>query len=83
MKNVLSKVKYGMLSQVSKIILQFATRKVFLFVLGVELLGIHSLFISIISMLTMTELGVGAAVAYSLYKPLAENDMQKVAGIMC
>lgn len=83
MKNVLSNVKYGMLSQVSKIILQFATRKVFLFVLGVELLGIHSLFISIISLLTMTELGVGAAVAYSLYKPLAENDMQKVAGIMC
>ena len=83
MKNVLSNVKYGMLSQVSKIVLQFATRKVFLFVLGVELLGVHSLFISIISMLTMTELGVGAAVAYSLYKPLAENDIQKVAGIMC
>lgn len=83
MKNVLSNVKYGMLSQVSKIVLQFATRKVFLFVLGVELLGVHSLFISIISMLTMTELGVGAAVAYSLYKPLSENDLQKVAGIMC
>ncbi len=83
MKNVLSNIKYGMLSQVSKIVLQFITRKVFLSVLGVELLGVHSLFISIISMLTMTELGVGAAVAYSLYKPLAENNTQKVAGIMC
>lgn len=83
MKNVLSNVKYGMLSQVTKIVLQFVTRKIFLYVLGVELLGVHSLFISIISMLTMTELGMGAAVAYSLYKPLAENNTQKVAGIMC
>ena len=83
MKNVLSNVKYGMLSQVTKIVLQFVTRKIFLYVLGVELLGVHSLFISIISMLTMTELGMGAAVAYSLYKPLVENDTEKVAGIMC
>lgn len=83
MKNVLSNVKYGILSQVVKIVLQFVTRKIFLLILGVELLGVHSLFISIISMLTMTELGVGVAVAYSLYKPLAENDTQKVAGIIC
>lgn len=83
MKNVVSNIKYGMLSQISKIVLQFVTRKIFLLVLGVELLGVHSLFISIISMLTMTELGIGAAVAYSLYKPLSENDTQKVAGIMC
>ena len=83
MKNVRSNVKYGMLSQISKIVLQFCTRKVFIYILGVELLGVHSLFISIISILSMTELGIGAAVAYSLYKPLEENDTQKVAGIMC
>ena len=83
MKNIFSNVKYGMLSQIVKILLQFVNRKVFLYILGVELLGVHSLFTSIISLLSMTELGMGAAVAYSLYKPLADNDMQKVAGIMC
>lgn len=76
-------VKYGVISQIIKILLQFAVRRTFIYYLGVELLGVHSLFTSILSMLAMTELGVGSAVAFSLYKPLAQNDTSKVTAIMC
>lgn len=76
-------VKYGMLSQIIKILLQFISRKIFIYYLGVELLGVNSLFASILSILSMTELGVGSAVAFSLYGPIAEKDNRKIAGIMC
>ena len=51
-------VKYGVLSQMVKILLQFIVRKTFIYYLGVELLGVHSLFTSILSMLAMAELGI-------------------------
>lgn len=76
-------VKYGIVSQIIKILLQFAVRRTFIYYLGVELLGVHSLFTSILSMLAMTELGVGSAIAFSLYGPLAQNNTSKVAAIMC
>lgn len=80
---ILLNVKYGVLSQIVKTLLQFASRKVFIYFLGIELLGVNSLFASILSILSMTELGVGSAVAYSLYKPIADKDSKKIAGIMC
>lgn len=58
-------------------------RYLFIYFLGIELLGVNSLFASILSILSMTELGVGSAVAYSLYKPIADKDSKKIAGIMC
>lgn len=79
---VLLNVKYGVISQTIKILLQFVVRKTFIYYLGIELLGVYSLFTSILSMLAMTELGIGSAIAFSLYKPLAQNDTQKVAAIM-
>lgn len=82
-KKIFLNIKYGVLSQMIKILLQFASRKVFIYFLGVEILGVNSLFASILSILSMTELGVGSAIAYSLYKPIAENDKDKIAGIMC
>lgn len=80
---VILNIKYGVLSQIVKILLQFVSRKVFIYFLGVELLGVNSLFASILSILSMTELGVGSAVAYSLYKPIADKDPKRIAGIMC
>lgn len=76
-------IKYSILSQIIKIILLFINRKVFIYFLGVEFLGVNSLFISLLSILSMTELGIGSAVAFSLYKPIAENDERKIIGIMC
>lgn len=76
-------VKYGVLSQVVKILLQFIVRKTFIYYLGVELLGVHSLFTSILSMLAMAELGIGSAVAFSLYKPIVQKDTNKISAIMC
>ena len=54
--------------QILKIILTFINRTVFIYVLGVYYLGLNGLFSSILSVLSLADLGVSSAMAYSLYK---------------
>ena len=49
---------------------------------GVEYLGINGLMNNILTILSLAESGIGVAIIYSLYKPLAENDVQKIKGLM-
>lgn len=64
------------------IILSLINRMVFTRTLPASYLGISGLFSNILSMLSLTELGVGGAIVYALYKPLAEDDQDKVASIV-
>jgi len=77
-KNIIT----GISGQVLTIFLQFASRTVFIYVLGKEYLGISALFTNILSILSVTELGIGTAIVYSLYKPLVEKDIKKISSTM-
>lgn len=68
--------------KLSDVILAFVLRSIFIKTLGVNYLGISGLFSSILNVLSMMELGVGSAIAFSLYRPLAEDDKGKVAALM-
>lgn len=72
----------GLLSQIISLAIQFLTRSIFIQYLGVEMLGISSTFASILNTLSLTELGFQAAIVYSLYRPLIENDYHQVNEIM-
>ena len=63
-------------------ILRFVNRTVFISFLAIEYLGINSLFTEILSVLSLAELGVGSAIVYALYKPLAENDKERITSLM-
>lgn len=63
-------------------ILKFIMRSVFIVFLGETYLGVNSLFTSIIGMLSLSELGIGGAIVYSLYKPLADDDRVKIKSLM-
>lgn len=67
---------------VIKIVLQFLVRMIFVKILPVEYLGINGLFTNILAVLSLSELGIGPAMVYSLYKPLAINDTHNVRAIM-
>lgn len=68
----------GFISQFIRIILSFINRTIFIQFLGVTYLGINGLFTSILSILSLAELGMTTAIAYSLYKPLADSNYSKV-----
>lgn len=58
--------------------LRFITRTVFIYTLGKMFLGINGLFAEIMTMLSLTNLGIGTAIIFRLYKPIAENDEHRV-----
>ena len=63
-------------------ILGFACRMVFVRCLASDYLGVNGLFVNVISMLSLAELGVGGAIVYALYKPLAEHDEKKITSLV-
>lgn len=72
---------YGatVVAQMFSILLNFIGRTFFIKLLSIEYLGVNGLFSNILSLLSLAELGVGTAITYMMYKPIAENDIQKVA----
>lgn len=69
-------------TQIVKNVISFIGRSVFIQILGAEYLGVNGLFSSILMVLSFAELGVGSALVYSMYKPLAENDNEKLKALM-
>ena len=64
------------------IILSFICRIVFAHQLSADYLGVNGLFGNILSMLSLTELGIGTAMIYALYRPVAQKDEKKIASYM-
>ena len=73
---------FAIVGQAVSLIFGFVTRKVFINVLGETYLGINGVFCSILSLLSLTELGIGSAITFSLYKPIAEHDDEQTGRIM-
>jgi O-antigen/teichoic acid export membrane protein len=68
--------------QILSVLLGFASRTVFIHILGVEYLGVHGVFTNILAILSFAELGVGTAMTYAMYRPLASGDEGTVAALM-
>ena len=80
--NSLKNMKYAIVGQGLGLLVSFFSRLVFVRTLGSEYLGLNGLFTNILSILSLAELGVGAAIIYSMYKPLAEKNINKVKALM-
>lgn len=75
-------ITYGIIEKIVILLLTFVRRKLFIMYIGVEFLGINGLFTEILGMLSMADLGLGTAMAYSFYKPLAEKDTKKISALI-
>ena len=64
-------------AQVAAILMGFFTRVVFTRTLSEGYVGINGLFTDILNILSLSELGVGTAITYALYGPIARNDIKK------
>ena len=81
-KNSLINITAGIGNQLIITMLSFISRTVFINSLGIEYLGVNGLFTNILMMLTLAEAGIGTSIMYSLYKPIAENDYEKINRLM-
>lgn len=81
-KNATRNIIFGGMLKIYQIVLPFVMRTVMLYTLGIQYLGLNSLFASILQVLNLVELGVGSAMVYSMYKPIVEDDKKKICALM-
>lgn len=81
-ENAVRNIVFGGLLKIFSLLIPFVLRTVMIYTLGVQYLGLSSLFTSILSVLNLAELGVGSAMVYSMYKPIAENDSETICALM-
>ena len=75
-------IKVGMLFFVLSLFLAFFSRKIFLDCLGAEFIGLTGMLMNIMSYLSVAELGIGLSISYFLYKPLQEDNHDKINEVM-
>lgn len=73
---------FAIVAQLLNLILSFVVRTILIKTLGSEFNGLNGLFSNIVNVLSFAELGIGSAISFSLYAPLANNDKKQVAAIM-
>lgn len=73
---------YGIFNKLIFLILTFFSRRIFIHYIGVQYLGINGLFGNILSLLTMADLGLGVAMSFTFYEPLANHNQEKIAGLV-
>lgn len=73
-KNALRNIGFGLFEKAILLLGPFIVRTVFIHTLGAEYLGLNSLFTSILTILNVSELGIGTALVYSMYQSIAKDD---------
>ena len=81
-KNAARNIVFDGMLKLLNIIIPFFLRSIMLHYLGVEYLGLSGLFRSILSFLNLAELGVGSAMVFSMYKPIAEDDTPSICALL-
>ena len=75
-------IKVGMLFYILSLFLAFFSRKIFLDCLGAEFIGLTGMLMNIMGYLNVAELGIGTSIVYFLYKPLQEDNHDKINDVM-
>ncbi len=73
---------FATISQIVTIGLNVISRAVFVRVLAAEYMGLSGLFSNVLGLLSLAELGIGAAITYSLYAPIKNDDHEKIKSFM-
>ena len=81
-KNARRNIIYGVINKIVTLLFPFLCQTVLIRTLGAEYNGLKGLFSSILSILSLAELGVGAALVFSMYKPIADGDKVTICALL-
>lgn len=81
-KNYYKNISVGMVQKCVNMLTSFANRTVFIYTLGAAYLGVSGLFTDILTIFSLAELGIGNAITFHLYKPLATDDKEEIKSLM-
>ncbi|WP_026517344.1 lipopolysaccharide biosynthesis protein [Butyrivibrio sp. MC2021] len=81
-KQAARNIAFGYVGQIATALMSFILRTIFIMRLSEQLLGINSLYTNVLSILNMAELGIGTALNFSLYGPVARGEREKIKSYM-
>lgn len=81
-QNAKRNIYASLINKLITMLLPFVTRSAIIYFVGVLYLGLNGLFTSILSVLALAELGVGSAMVFSMYEPIAKNDTDTVCALL-
>ena len=81
-KNAQRNIVFGLIQKLYQIIMPFIMRTIMIYSMGIEYAGLNNLFASILQVLNLAELGIGAALICSMYGPIAEDNVEKICALM-
>lgn len=81
-ENAVRNIEISIISQIITFAMVFINRTVLIRYLSIDYMGINGLFSNIFSVLNFVELGIGNAVIFSLYKPMANKEYGKIASFL-
>lgn len=81
-KNAVNNMVFGTVLKVYQLIGPFLMRTAMIYFMGEQYLGLSSLFTATLQVLNLAELGVGSAMVFSMYKPIAEDDTAAICALM-
>ena len=80
--NAVRNIVWAVINKVMVIIMPFAARTAMIYYLGVEYTGLGSLFTSVLTVLSLAELGFSNAMVFSMYEPINKGDEEKVCALL-
>ncbi len=81
-KNATRNIIFGGILKCYQIIVPFIMRTIMIYLLGPGYTGLNGLFTSILQVLNLAELGVGSAMVFSMYEPIAYDDKRTICALM-
>lgn len=81
-KRTLQNSRMALVLFVAQVFVGFYSRKIFLDYLGDEVIGLNTTLGNILGFLNLAELGIGMAIATSLYQPIHDENHETVCEIM-
>ncbi len=81
-KNALRNIVTGGVNKVVTLLLPFVLRTILIRVMGEEYAGLNNLFVSILEVLNLAELGFGTAIVYCMYKPIAQDNREEICALL-
>lgn len=75
-------IKTAWILQLVHILCQFFSRTAIIYQLSNEYVGLSGLFSNVLMILSLAELGIGEAIIFSLYSPIAKEEIEKIKSIM-
>lgn len=72
----------SMIMRLVYILITFITRSIFIEILGIKVLGLNAVFYNILSMLSLTEMGINSAILFFLYSKVANEDKAGISAVL-